>query len=144
MELGLSVEADRTLYGERQGGLPGKRGVNPQRGRGTGLLPHRVVRHGGIEIGGPIFKRAVDALRLHHAAVFLNGPGVGAGVLPGRLLTQGLNELGIDEPVLGGNLGGGVFGLAAAQAAGLHALLPELPGRKHAGHTAANDGRLHL
>ena len=66
----------------------------------------------------------------------------GAGVAEGVLGAEMVQELGVAQAVLGGDLGGRVLGLAAAHPVGLQdddgqAVLPQEPGGQNARHASA-------
>ena len=149
MELGLLLKAHRTLHREGQGGLGGKLRVQAQGPGGVGFRAQRVLVQRGVEIGRPLLQRAVDGKLPDDTPVLRNGALVDPGILPGLLRAEPARQLVVDQPVLTGDLGGGVPGLPASQPLrlqhhGLHPRLLQQPGGEHPRHAAADHGRIGL
>lgn len=149
MEPRLSVEAQGGGHGEGELRLGTVGRADAERFRRLELPCQRFPLGGGIEVRRGLGEIAVDPELPDHAPVFRDGALVGVGVLPRRLLPRPLDQPVVDEPVLAGDLGGGVFRLPAAHARGLqqHGAQPrrlqEMRGQ-HARHPAADDGRVHV
>ena len=102
MELRLMCKADRPGCWEGQRRFPYKGGGKSQR-RGGLRLGLKLLAVVAVDIGVPLLKRAVDALRLNQAPVFLDRRFVGHGVLLRAVTTQAAHQLAIDHPVLRGD-----------------------------------------
>ena len=147
VELGLVGKADCSHggEGERRGGDEAGGCAHLLQGGQLSLQP--VPAGPGIDVSVPFFKVAVDLPA--QGPVPLQSLQVGPQVQPGALQPQDLDHFAAEQPVLGGELGGGVSGGAGAQPIRLcQGTVDARPVEQHGGqdarHTAADDQHIHM
>ena len=141
VKLGLAVKAHRARHRKGEGKVLCQRGgaAQPVQGGQLPLQQPGVVQ--GIDVVGLFLKIAGNVLTAGPNAVQRRRIGIQTG--PGPLRPKPFEQLVEYQPVLGGELGGGVFGDAAADPSGLrhHAPQPglcQLMGAQQPRQPAAN------
>ena len=112
MELGLIGVSDRSGHREREGQILAELPMKSQLFQRLQLLLYFPPIMKGIDIGRFFFKAAVYVPA--KLPVFLKGRLVGIKILFGPVKVKLTDELVINEPVLGCDFGGRIFGDAAA------------------------------
>ena len=147
VELRLVGKQHRPLHRKGQAGLFHK--LRPK-AQVTGGVPFFFQGGGivaGVEVGGEVLQVAGDVLLGDDVSEIGHRLTSGTGVAEGVLGAEAVDELGVAQAVLGGDLGGRVLGLAAAHSVGLQnddgqAVLPQEPGGQNARHAAAQHHRI--
>lgn len=147
MELGLIGIIDGSFYRKGQLRVNGKLGVDSGFHGCFGFLPENMSILKRIQAGRAFLKIAEDGAGSDQALVFQNGFLVGRGVKPCMADTHVFLDFLVDKSVLGCDLGGGAFGLAAADSVCLQDddLLPglgEVVGGQDSGQTGADDSHV--
>ena len=146
VELGLSRKAHRSCMGNRQRNLLHQLRCNVQL-FGCLLLGLEFFQILRIHIGSGLLKIAGNPLLKNDPSIFLQSPLVGLKILLRLFLSLGLQQGIAKHPVLGGDLCGGVLGLAAGDPPRLqnHSLLScllQLPGDQKPRHPASDDSHI--
>ena len=142
VELCLVGEHHRSLHREGQAGLLHELRPKAQVTGGVPLLFQGSGVVAGVEVGGEGFQVAGDVLLGDDVPEIGHRLAGGTGVAEGVLGAEAVDELGVAQAVLGGDLGGRVLGLAAAHSVGLQnddgqAVLPQEPGGQNTCHASA-------
>ena len=153
MELCLVIKPNRAHGFKWESGLPGEAGPDAQRGCSAGLafqvrLPGRLP---GIEIGRQPLKMTGDLLLADERFKCFHRGFARGGVQAGPFFSGGPNQLLVEQTVLAGDFGRGVFGLASGNPVRLqhdHGDSPaaQKKGGEYPRHTRPDDGgiRCHI